>query len=95
MAVKFLVHDNGDAVGVAIDDITPDGSVAEGRVQATGETVEVVPTQPVPYGHKIAVTDIPDGEGVIKYGVRIGVASQAINAGDHVHTHNVKGERWK
>ena len=30
----------------------------------------------------------------MKYGVVIGRATQDIAAGDHVHVHNLKGERW-
>lgn len=94
MQAKFLVHEKGDSVGVAVDAIEP-GAATEGRVQTTGETVKVTATGSVPYGHKMAVVDIPEGSPVIKYGERIGTATAAISAGDHVHTHNLKGDRWK
>ena len=41
-------------------------------------------------GHKYAVRDIEKGEKVIKYGYPIGVASENIKKGDHVHSHNLK-----
>lgn len=41
-------------------------------------------------GHKYALTDIKEGENVIKYGSPIGHAICHIAAGEHVHTHNVK-----
>ena len=41
-------------------------------------------------GHKYALRDIKNGENVIKYGQPIGHATEDIEAGDHVHTHNVK-----
>ena len=41
-------------------------------------------------GHKIAITDIKEGENIIKYGCPIGHATCDIKAGDAVHTHNVK-----
>ena len=44
----------------------------------------------IPAGHKFALTDIPEGEYVIKYGEIIGRATQKINKGEWVHTHNVK-----
>nr|WP_315989420.1 SAF domain-containing protein [Desulforamulus aquiferis] len=34
------------------------------------------------------------GERVIKYHVPIGKTVQAIKVGEHVHTHNLKTERW-
>ena len=44
----------------------------------------------IPPGHKLAVTEIPAGERVIKYGQTIGFATQRIAPGEHVHTHNVE-----
>ena len=41
-------------------------------------------------GHKYALTNIKSGENVIKYGSPIGHATCDIEAGEHVHTHNVK-----
>ncbi|MBQ3133465.1 MAG: altronate dehydratase [Clostridia bacterium] len=40
-------------------------------------------------GHKVALTDIKAGEKVIKYGYPIGVASEDIPQGAHVHSHNL------
>ncbi len=41
-------------------------------------------------GHKYARRDIKKGENIIKYGQRIGHATEDIPKGAHVHTHNVK-----
>lgn len=41
-------------------------------------------------GHKLAIKPIKKGECIIKYGVVIGRASEDINVGEWVHTHNVK-----
>jgi altronate hydrolase/galactarate dehydratase len=55
----------------------------------------VVPEVPVPLadpvarGHKIAVAAIAPGANVIRYGQIIGVATQAIAPGQHVHSHNL------
>ncbi|MES2102712.1 MAG: altronate dehydratase family protein [Pseudomonadota bacterium] len=43
----------------------------------------------IPAGHKVATCDIAIGQAVIRYGQIIGFASQAIQAGQHVHTHNL------
>ena len=43
----------------------------------------------IAFGHKVAVSAIKSGEAVKKYGQIIGFASQDIQAGEHVHTHNV------
>lgn len=44
----------------------------------------------IPAGHKIAIRPLAQGEPVMKYGLPIGTATRAIEAGEHVHTHNLK-----
>lgn len=58
--------------------------LAEGEGPALG--------QDIPLGHKVALAAIQAGEPVIKYGARIGRATEAIAPGDHVHLHNLAGE---
>ena len=93
MAQSFLVHVPEDAVGVAVQDITPAAGVV-GRVMDGGPELSVDVLSEVPLGHKIALRDISAVEQVIKYGISIGRATQDIRKGEHVHVHNVKGERW-
>lgn len=53
-----------------------------------GENVTV--TEDIPQGHKFALCDIGKGEPVMKYGARIGLATEDIRKGGWVHTHNLK-----
>lgn len=71
--------------------LDPDDNVVTAtRALEAGSAIEDVSTQrPVQSGHKIATRPIAKGEEVRKYAQFIGVASQDIGAGDHVHTHNV------
>ena len=43
----------------------------------------------IPYGHKISLVDIKKDELIYKYGQIIGIASEDIKKGSHVHTHNL------
>ena len=43
-----------------------------------------------PFGHKIAIKNIVKGGDIIKYGVKVGVATTKILKGEHVHIHNVE-----
>ena len=43
----------------------------------------------IPAGHKVALQPIATGTSVLKYAQKIGVASQDIAPGEHVHTHNL------
>lgn len=64
--------------------------VALRAIQA-GETVDgVIARDAIPAGHKIATTDIAEGQPIIKYGYPIGAASVRIDSGQHVHSHNVR-----
>jgi altronate hydrolase len=54
-----------------------------------GQGHRLTPRQPIPQGHKIAVTAIPADAPVRKYGQTIGFATEAIRPGDWVHSHNL------
>ncbi|WP_367393799.1 UxaA family hydrolase [Pseudomonas sp. X4] len=56
------------------------------RLDAEAITVR----QPIPSGHKLATERVEQGQPLRRYGQIIGFASQAIDAGDHVHVHNVQ-----
>lgn len=49
----------------------------------------------IPAAHKVALMDIKKGSDVIKYGQVIGMASQDIKAGKHVHLQNLAMEMVK
>ena len=93
MHQSFLVHAPDDFVGVAVRDIAA-GADVPGRVQSSGDVFALDVVENVPLGHKVALRDIASGERVVKYGVPIGEATQDIRVGQHVHVHNLKGERW-
>jgi altronate hydrolase len=56
---------------------------------ASGDVADgVTARNDIPAMHKIAVRPIAEGEPVTKYRQLIGVASRAIESGEHVHNHN-------
>ena len=44
----------------------------------------------IDFGHKIAIKPIEKGDKILKYGLSIGSATQNINPGEHVHSHNLE-----
>jgi altronate dehydratase len=77
--ISLTVHPD-DNVATLLDDqvdvrITQDGIALAGAI---------------PFGHKAARCAIAKGEPVVKYGVAIGVATQDIEVGEHVHVHNCR-----
>lgn len=81
------VVDQTDNVATLLRDVEA-GEVLE--IPVDTETVSVEIAENVPFGHKIALADIPAGETVVKYGKSIGNATQPIDAGEWVHVDNVE-----
>lgn len=90
--LQFLVHRDGDHVGVAVTDLEP--GLVKGAVLASNRDISAEVRHAVPLGHKFALADRGAGDDVLEYGVRIGVATTAIAAGDYVHVHNLRSARW-
>lgn len=88
--LNTMIIDAKDNVAVAIEPIhkgDPATYVLDGKTKTL--TVQ----EDITIYHKLAVRDIPAGTPVIKYGEHIGIASQNIGAGEHVHEHNVTSHR--
>ena len=67
-----------------------DNVVVSARRLMKGQRVETVSARDdIPAGHKVAVVAIAAGQPVFKYGQVIGVATQDISPGAHVHVHNL------
>jgi len=92
-APQFLVHEPGDVVAVAVEEIEP--GLARGAVLASDEDFTAEVREHIPLGHKFALSDLAENAPVIEYGVQIGVATSAIAQGAYVHTHNVRSARWQ
>lgn len=72
-----------DNVAIALHDLNA------GSVATAGEHTVTLRSD-IPAGHKFALADVAAGSAVIRYGEQIGLASQLIDAGDHVHSHNLR-----
>lgn len=90
MSRDAIILSAGDTVATAL------------RPMAAGETVhvhegdgafEVALGDAIPFGHKLALVRIEPDAPVLKYGNSIGRATVRIEAGCHVHTHNLISDR--
>lgn len=75
------LHDE-DNVVIAADSLPP-GEIV------TDRGVAITVREGIPYGHKVSTTSIAKGASIRKYGETIGFASVDVEAGAHVHVHNV------
>ncbi len=64
--------------------------MAKGQKITLGDGREVEFKQEVPAGHKVAIKDIANGDNIVKYGYAIGHATENIETGMWVHTHDIK-----
>ncbi|WP_046869169.1 Ldh family oxidoreductase [Microvirga massiliensis] len=88
-AIKLAARDN---VAAVLDAVRVSDSVLVRASDSSG-TVETVPAiQDIPLGHKIALRPVAAGEAIIRYGYTIGVATQDIGTGEHVHVHNLRSQ---
>ncbi len=90
----FLVHDDGDSVGVAVVENITAGMQVTGYKMDTNEEIKLTALSDIPLGHKIALTDFKVGDTIIKYAQDMGKVVADIKAGDHAHVHNIKTKRW-
>lgn len=91
LALKVDPKDN--VATIFAQDIT-DGTQVEVR-DPSGQSQVFSVLGDVPYGHKIALTDISQGAPIVKYGHTIGAASRPIRAGEYVHVHNLEALRGR
>jgi altronate dehydratase small subunit len=87
----IMLREN-DNVATALRDLAAGEEIIVG-VQELSLRVRV--GQAILFGHKLAVTEIGQGEPILKYGEIIGRATQAIPAGCHAHVHNIESLRGR
>jgi len=92
MHVKALVVDKKDNVATALQRLEK-GDVIE--IEIGVDFADILLSQTIPFGHKLALIDIDRGEPIVKYGEIIGLSTEKIGKGDLVHIHNVEGLRGR
>ncbi len=80
---KMIRINEKDNVAVALAPIGQGESFSFGDVSVTA-------AEPIPQGHKIALSDLAEGEYVVKYGFPIGHTTADVKKGSWLHTHNIR-----
>ncbi|CAB4955018.1 MAG: D-galactarate dehydratase [Actinobacteria bacterium] len=83
---KILILNEIDNIAVCLVDMEVGEVISQDSLNLTIQN-------PIPRGHKVATKAIAKDDGIIKYGERMGHATSEIKIGEHVHTHNVLGDR--
>ncbi|MBK8063483.1 MAG: flagellar biosynthesis protein FlgA [Betaproteobacteria bacterium] len=92
--IHFVVHDEGDGVGVVVVEGIKTGQTLVGWIMDQDKEIKVEAKNDIPIGHKVSLRDYKPGDTVIKYGVDIGKEIAPISVGAHAHVHNIKTKRW-
>ena len=92
--IHFVVHDEGDSVGVVVVEGVKAGQDVVGWIMDQDKDIKIKTVSDIPIGHKLAIKPLKNADTVIKYGVDIGRSIAAIKVGEHAHAHNVKTKRW-
>jgi hypothetical protein len=87
---SFLILDSKDNVATAITNLETGFELEDVFLPYPVTCVENIKR-----GHKVALTDINEGDVVVKYGVTIGRAIAPIKKGELVHVHNLRSQRGK
>ena len=90
----FVVHEEGDSVGVVVVEGVKAGEELTGWIMEGDKEIRVRARNDIPIGHKLAIRDLKANDTVIKYGVDIGRSMAPIAVGEHAHVHNIKTKRW-
>jgi altronate dehydratase small subunit len=92
MISEALKLSDKDNVATALSDLETESEV---NIRWGKEITKIRSLEKIPFGFKVALSDINKGSKVIKYGETIGIASQDIKRGQLVHVHNTQGSRGR
>ena len=89
---KFILLHPKDNTITALKDLSKGDALI---IEDEGKQEEIILRDNIAYAHKAAIIHVSKGSDVVKYGEVIGVATDHIEPGDHVHVHNVDSKRAK
>ena len=88
MKNKYIVMNKDDNCATALLDINKDEVIEYDNMN-----IKIIHS--ITLGHKFALIDIKAGDLVKKYGQTIGIATEDIQKGDWIHTHNIMSQYLK
>ena len=93
-STDIIIHDEKDNVGVVVIEKVIPNQQYNCWIMENDKSAKIQSINEIPLGHKIAMSDLNEGDTIIKYGHDIGKVVKSIKKGEHVHVHNVKTKKW-
>jgi len=90
--IQAIIMASNDNTATVVESISPNSDV---QLDNAGNRISVHVIEQIPFGHKFAIKTIAKGDSIVKYGESIGIASQNIAIGQHVHVHNMESTRGR
>lgn len=85
---KLLVMNSKDNVGMVLQDTRAGNQLM--MVRGGEEVGDIMMINDIDIYHKTAIQDIQEEDEIIKYGELIGIATEDIKKGEHVHVNNIR-----
>jgi len=93
-STDIIIHDEKDNVGVVVIEKVMPNQEYNCWIMENDKSAKIQSINEIPLGHKIAMSDLNEGDTIVKYGHDIGKVVKSIKKGEHVHVHNVKTKKW-
>ena len=93
-STDIIIHDEKDNVGVVVIEKVIPNQQYNCWIMENDKSAKIQSINEIPLGHKIAMSNLNEGDTIIKYGHDIGKVVKSIKKGEHVHVHNVKTKKW-
>ncbi|MCO1604011.1 UxaA family hydrolase [Desulfosporosinus nitroreducens] len=92
MKKQAVVINHKDNVATVVEDF-PSGTIIHFFIGQSEHSLQLL--EDIPLGHKLAICAIQVGQDILKYAESIGVATELIRPGQHVHVHNLESRRGR
>ena len=93
-STEVIINDEKDNVGVVVIEKIKPNQECNCWIMENDKSAKIQSISEIPLGLKIAMTDLKEGDTILKYGHDIGKVVKSIKKGEHVHVHNVKTKKW-
>ena len=84
MATDIIIHDKKDNVGVVVIEKISPKQDCNCWIMEDDSSTNIQSMDEIPLGHKIAMTDLNEGDTILKYGHDIGKVVKSTKKGEHL-----------
>jgi hypothetical protein len=91
LSIRAVLINPDDDVASVLGDARKGDTLMIECYGGTPPLISIIAAESIPFGHKVAIRDMPSGTVVRKYSHPIGQLLMDTRSGQHVHTQNLRG----